>query len=241
MVLFACIEQQITLPPELYGQLKGPRTEDAWLVQARMRFRSPETFYLTVSIIDRFISAHVMSPAYLQSTGIRRTYASASSRGETLYLAANIIDRFLSTGVMFLANDLSAIYMRFCLFPGTPYLGMNIIYHFLSAHVESPANVQSVVNFLVEILLADMLFCPPPWDTLAMNIVDRFPSAHVVSNANLRSVGISKAIGRTTIAAMTTAVDEGDCDNDGGGDEDDDDGGGGGGGNGNGNDSDERR
>ncbi|KAH9170337.1 hypothetical protein EDB89DRAFT_2072015 [Lactarius sanguifluus] len=69
--------------------------------------------------------------------------------------------------------------MRFCFFPGTPYLGVDIIYRFLSAHVESPASLQPRICSSALI---------PGTSYLAVNIVDRFPSARVVSIANLRSV-----------------------------------------------------
>ncbi len=59
--------------PKLYGQPKGPCMEDTWypyqLVGTGPHVLPPP--WDTLSIIDRFLSAHVVSHANLQSVGIR--------------------------------------------------------------------------------------------------------------------------------------------------------------------------
>ncbi|KAF8273709.1 cyclin-like protein [Lactarius quietus] len=78
------VVEQITLPnpnymdsqKDLAWKMRGILTD--WLIQVHMRFRLlPETLYLAVNIIDRFLSARVVSLAKLQLVGITCMFLAA--------------------------------------------------------------------------------------------------------------------------------------------------------------------
>lgn len=61
---------------ELAWQMRGILTD--WLIQVHMRFRLlPETLFLAVNIIDRFLSARVVSLAKLQLVGVTCMFMAA--------------------------------------------------------------------------------------------------------------------------------------------------------------------
>ncbi|KAI9459180.1 cyclin-like protein [Lactarius psammicola] len=78
------VVEQTTLPnpnymdsqKDLAWKMRGILTD--WLIQVHMRFRLlPETLYLAINIIDRFLSARVVSLAKLQLVGITCMFLAA--------------------------------------------------------------------------------------------------------------------------------------------------------------------
>jgi len=64
---------------DLAWKMRGILTD--WLIQVHTRFRLlPETLYLAVNIIDRFLSARVVSLAKLQLVGIMCMFLAAKGR-----------------------------------------------------------------------------------------------------------------------------------------------------------------
>lgn len=61
---------------ELAWKMRGILTD--WLIQVHVRFRLlPETLFLCVNIIDRFLSARVVSLAKLQLVGVTCMFIAA--------------------------------------------------------------------------------------------------------------------------------------------------------------------
>jgi G2/mitotic-specific cyclin 1/2 len=76
---------------ELAWKMRGIPTD--WLVQVHLRFRLlPETLFLCVNIIDRFLSARVVSLAKLQLVGITCLFLAA----KTEEIVAPGVGHFLS-------------------------------------------------------------------------------------------------------------------------------------------------
>ena len=83
--------------PELYGhqkdlawKLRGILTN--WLIQVHTRLRLlPETLYLAVNIIDRFLSAGVVSLAKLQLVGITCMFLAAKMKENVAPSAVNFL------------------------------------------------------------------------------------------------------------------------------------------------------
>ncbi|KAH9011665.1 hypothetical protein EDB84DRAFT_1647130 [Lactarius hengduanensis] len=141
------------------------------ILQADMRFRLlPETFYSSVSIIDRFLSVRVVSLAQSLLVDMRFRLLP-----ETLYLTSSI-DSLCACRVSW---EIFQAGMRFRLLWDT-YLTVSIVDRACFSDRDPP-----VVNFLSEILQAGMRFhLLPETLCLTVNIIDRFLSAHVVTLAN---------------------------------------------------------
>jgi hypothetical protein len=75
---------------ELAWKMRGILTD--WLVQVHFRFRLlPETLFLAVNIIDRFLSARVVSLAKLQLVGVACMFVAAKVEEIVAPSAANFL------------------------------------------------------------------------------------------------------------------------------------------------------
>ncbi|KAI0318765.1 cyclin-like protein [Amylostereum chailletii] len=92
------LSQQATLPnpnymenqKDLAWKMRGILTD--WLIQVHMRFRLlPETLFLATNIIDRFLSARVVSLAKLQLVGITCMFIAAKVEEIVAPSAANFL------------------------------------------------------------------------------------------------------------------------------------------------------
>ena len=83
---------------ELAWKMRGILTD--WLIQVHVRFRLlPETLFLCVNIIDRFLSARVVSLAKLQLVGVTCMFIAAKFE-EIVSPSVSHIAAFLTVGLV---------------------------------------------------------------------------------------------------------------------------------------------